>query len=118
MMVGTEDIEIINLKCYKCPLRATSRDYLWKHVQLVHEDSLLPCTYCQYKTERRNTLLKHIGIKHMKTHDDLKRHPCSICDYDAKTKTVLRRHMESVHLGKMYPCTILPFAVAPPLSIF
>ena len=76
----------------------STKFYLKKHIESVHEDIRYTCSICNHQATNKENRKRHIAEVHERVerpdfrtsiHNGVK-HPCSNCDYKAKTKSGLR----------------------------
>jgi DNA-directed RNA polymerase subunit RPC12/RpoP len=88
--------------CADCGAAWESGAALARHRTAAHPDRrrLLACPDCDYRTDRRFNLAKHVSGVHEGV-----RHACAQCDAAFRHVGSLRAHEQSAHLGALYPCT-------------
>ena len=60
---------------------------------------MLACDHCDYMTERKDVLRKHLTKIHGEV--NLKNFSCEQCDYTASRNANLRGHIKNVHEGNI-----------------
>ena len=65
-------------------------------MECKHEGVRYPCLECEYISNGRSDLRKHVRNKHEGV-----RYPCHICTYAATRHGDLKRHMERKHKGEI-----------------
>ena len=65
------------------------------HDNQTHEGIKFSCGYCEYKTTKKEALLRH--IKSM--HEGVK-FSCDQCNYEATKKNSILTHIKSVHINR------------------
>jgi uncharacterized C2H2 Zn-finger protein len=90
--------------CADCGAAWESRAALGRHRTAAHPEAaarlLLACPDCDYRTDRRHNLAKHVSGVHNGV-----RHACAQCAAVFRHAGSLRAHELSAHLGALYPCT-------------
>ena len=73
---------------------------LIRHKNTVHDKlEALPCKHCDYKTNNKDTLKKHIRQVHEKV-----KHDCTQCTYQSVFLATVRDHISRIHENVKYDC--------------
>ena len=86
--------------CDTCGTHFASNKNLVRHIQSKHEGVQYSCKICEYRTNRRYELYKHVGRKHKEYNyeiDDNIVHVCNQCEYQANQKDDLKHHKQVNH---------------------
>ena len=84
----------------------SNKEYLQKLEQRKRKVSFgenvkYPCNQCDFQTQRKSNLTRHIQNKH---EDVNVKYNCDQCDYQASLKQHLTRHIQNKHNGVKYLC--------------
>ena len=82
-----------NFSCIDCGKKFKTEFDLKTHITSFHENPLLYCEFCDYKTRFPRTFRRH-----QVCHSDERNYKCDQCDYIAKSPDVLNGHIKYVHL--------------------
>ena len=82
--------------CIRCRQQFINRQQLLSHNSSVHNIPVLECDLCDYKTERRQTLIRHKEAMH--STDRPYKCPVVGCDKWFKTKHNISAHKKKMHL--------------------
>ena len=82
--------------CEMCDYKTNDKASLRKHINFKHGNASEnhSCELCDYKANDKSLLRKHMTFKHGNDSDD---HMCHFCDYKATDKAFLRKHMNVEH---------------------
>ena len=81
-----------------CKVSFRSPSDLDVHLNL-HQNRLLPCSYCQYRNVAQRKLREHLLV-----HFNLRNFACDICPSKFTTKALLDRHKLAVHSDDDFIC--------------
>lgn len=87
-------------QCGKCMKLYKSNDYLKKHLfyDCNNKESKFICDHCQFKTNRKYILTKHIKVRHLPR--DPNSNKCSKCRKCYSSKSGLWNHLKTCHQPK------------------
>ena len=84
--------ELKRFPCSKCPLQASSKEYLRKHVASKHDGERYPCKSCDYVGSFELSLKNHMQTEHSGL-----RFYCDECAAVFRSKCQLKKHMKIKH---------------------
>ena len=90
----TKHLRLLELKCDICGHKSLNKHRLKAHM-LTHEAKTLKCEECDFATQYKGSLERHIELEHTNT----KTEKCTICEYNAKSVIDYRNHMFNNHSG-------------------
>ena len=99
--------EAKNFQCGLCHKSYHLRKHLYSHIRAHLKESYFDCSFCNYKTDVRSKLAKHVR----NVHESLKTFMCSFhgCKFETKYKTSLnhhiKRHNPDLQVRRPFPCT-------------
>lgn len=96
------------LQCKKCNYKSTCKSDLLQHIHIHSRENLLhPCNICDRKFSRKGRLQRHIRVHSgEKPFNCEKPFHCNVCDQKFVLKSGLQRHLR-VHSGKkLFRCNI------------
>ncbi|OXA47381.1 oocyte zinc finger protein XlCOF26 [Folsomia candida] len=80
------------IKCHICPQTFLSRDVLFRHVRVVHENQRNhPCVVCDKRFSSSSNLRRHVEARHP-ANKELKIYSCGKCEYRSHSKHNLTQH--------------------------
>ena len=92
--------------CKYCDFSTKHGPEMHSHRKL-HEENMILCDQCEYKTTRPFMLRKHKDTLH-----DTTEHDCKSCDFRSNNFTKLYYHNRAVHRGLSYNCESCGFKTA------
>ena len=108
--------------CRTCNLYFSSRLAYTKHWRTKHRkpDTMISCKYCQYKCDKKLSLLSHMHRLHrdlLKDPDELLQHVCLTCNRRFSGLNSLKNHQRS-HTGERpYACNHCDYKAIRPKEI-
>ncbi|XP_067946169.1 uncharacterized protein [Watersipora subatra] len=95
--------------CNKCDFTTERKFYLQKHVKVHHNDRPHMCLLpeCGYSARTFSNLKRH-----QLTHSDERKYPCSQCDLRFKQKIHLDKHINYIHKEKNVKCDFCDYVCA------
>ena len=88
-----------------CWISFRTEDFLHCHFRDVH-DQKFKCTICDYRSSRKNDVIRHQRFKHLDIELNIlskllkisnKRYKCGFCEYGNDNISMLKRHQELKH---------------------
>ena len=92
--------------CKYCDFSTKQATEMERHRKL-HEENMILCDQCEYKTTKAFRLRQHRDRLH-----DTTEHFCKSCDYKSNTRRQLYYHDRAVHRGLTYNCEVCGFKTA------
>ena len=92
--------------CKYCKFSTKNGPEMHKHRKL-HEENIILCDQCEYKTTKPFTLRQHKDRLH-----DATEHDCKSCDFRSNTLKQLYYHVRAIHRGLSYNCETCGFKTA------
>ena len=126
----------MSIKCNICDYQTKHQDSLKRHIDNVHLNKKVECTFCNKKFASDKQLKVHKNNIHnqniqtncctvckkqikgppsvlknhiLNVHSGI-RHPCNFCTFEASLSRSLRRHIEEQHTNKKISCTFCSFS--------
>jgi hypothetical protein len=82
------------IKCEFCDYTTNKKSNLTRHIKTRHKKiKNLKCEFCDYITDKKSNLTRHIKTRH----ENLKNLKCEFCDYITDKKVNLTRHIKTKH---------------------
>ena len=88
-------------KCDQCDYNPTDQTNLYKHKRAKHERIIYPCKFCEFKSNWKQTVEKHIKSVHEEIQIKVQ---CSQCGKLFSGKGSLSKHVQDFHEGRRYKC--------------
>jgi len=92
--------------CQECSAIFNSNRQLWHHIKSVHQGVVFSCPFCEYKTDRKDSIERHQKLMHK---DMEYLYSCDKCVYTSKYKESLRAHVKNNHKGKPILCDLCKY---------
>ena len=94
----------IMTKCNLCDYSCGDPSNVRSHMKYVHGIEKFPCNLCDSVFEWKESLKKHIQMKHGESGPQI--FPCLQCDYKTTDKSNLNKHIKNKHGKAEYKCDI------------
>ncbi|XP_023321216.1 zinc finger protein ZFAT [Eurytemora carolleeae] len=87
--------------CSLCEYQTQKRYVLKRHILVKHQGLRFKCDQCERSFSEEYSLRRHVSNIH-----EGKRYFCDECDFSASSSSMLKLHTDRFHLGIEFPCNI------------
>jgi len=89
------------LECSLCEYKTQQKSKLKRHIDSVHLAVTFDCPHCESTKSYKSQ--KNLEA-HVKSVHEGKKFPCAQCNYRATSRKILQMHIRSIHDGQTFAC--------------